>query len=778
MKEVKKWMQEQMQDTKIPDSLSPEQMEKKITDRKQKSKIRFIVPRVAVAACVAFVAVGSAVLVNMGGISGTKEQRNSGTQMEVADAGVRYADLYQSVKGYYEKQESNLKQNIYAVNEDIAATEDTTSTGIMAQKSMDADSSADSSASSASSDYSKTDLQVSGVDEGDQVLTDGKYIYTIEAPYSKNSCYLHILDAGERNPKEIKKLTIEMEHYCDMYLDSEHEKIYLIGWKEIRKASSVKSSEQEENDGDTAGYSMAYRLPFHGVTTVHVVDISDKKYPKVIKELSQDGFYNNSRLSDGYLYLFSSYSVRENNPDDIKEDDPSTYVPCVNGEVMEEGCIVMPMQVENDMYTVITSLDLSSPSDFCEKEAVYGGQDVLYMSQSCFYLTRSIYPHEEASEGLVSNIKDALSFENTIKTKICKFEYKDGKIKMTAEGKITGEVRDSYALHEYKGNLCVVYTKHGKKTTNGLCVLDKDLKKAGKIGNLGVDEEIYSSYYIKNMAYFVTYRTTDPVFAVDVSDPKEPKLKSELKLPGYSDYLHSFGENQMVGLGYEEETDNEGIWEANHIKISMFDIDENQVVTESFREVFDNYNTMDLQNHDHREVFVDEERGLLGFLVYHGADNVFRYFLYEKQGTKLVPVYKEKLRESDTTNDCFRGVRIGDVFYVVSDKGRVKSYDLVKKTALKEEKNEAEISESECITICQNYLRDHASEEIETITNMEEPEVTIVEKLPESYYEISDGKGKAPYFKVVFHTTQDELLGSIDFFVDQTGEVVGQNWRE
>ena len=71
----------------------------------------------------------------------------------------------------------------------------------------------------------------------------------------------------------------------------------------------------------------------------------------------------------------------------------------------------------------------------------------------------------------------------------------------------------------------------------------------GKIDNLGNDETIYASYYIGSMAYFVTYRQTDPVFAVDISNPKKPVVKAKLKLPGFSSYLHSFGENQLIGVG-------------------------------------------------------------------------------------------------------------------------------------------------------------------------------------------------------------------------------------
>ena len=86
---------------------------------------------------------------------------------------------------------------------------------------------------------------------------------------------------------------------------------------------------------------------------------------------------------------------------------------------------------------------------------------------------------------------------------------------------------------------------------NNLYLFDENLNLTGKIEGLAQGKEIYAARYLGNMAYFVTYRNTDPLFAVDLSDDKNPKVLGELKISGFSEYLHFWGEDKLVGIGYE-----------------------------------------------------------------------------------------------------------------------------------------------------------------------------------------------------------------------------------
>ena len=246
---------------------------------------------------------------------------------------------------------------------------------------------------------------------------------------------------------------------------------------------------------------------------------------------------------------------------------------------------------------------------------------------------------------------------------ISKFEYKDGAFSYLTTKKVKGQINDSYYMHEYKGNFAFVYTDWRNETsTNGICILDKNMNTLGKIDNLGNDETIYASYYIGSMAYFVTYRQTDPVFAVDISNPKKPVVKAKLKLPGFSSYLHSFGENQLIGVGMAGGEDDK-------VKISLFALGENGSVTEQTKLLLPKYSETEAGS-NHKSVFIDEERKLVGFATI--ADTTLRYKLYHFDGTEFKQVLNVPIKEMSNT----RGIRIGNYFYVVDNAKKIHAYDM------------------------------------------------------------------------------------------------------
>ena len=702
MDEMKKWLRGQMEKKEVPDSLKPAQMEKKLEQVRQK-KGGFSVYRagllVAAALLVAFIGVGGRLWLGSGEKAGISE--NSMTELAEGNASefedvkalgsdVTYEELYSLVKGY---SETNGDRTIgYRIaKEKTASNADGASEGMENEVSyMETDSGATGASSQVSeADYSKTDLQVAGVEEGDRILTDGAYFYTVHDDGDGNRILLHILKADGDRTKEVSKMEFPSCHYSNMYLYQNQ--LFLIGYQESEKWKNRVGKE----DGYELAENFIYRREVK--TVLYVIDLSDKTKPKQKHRLTQDGYYKNSRLTGGYLYLFSVHEVSRFRTKELKKDKPETYVPCVNGEPVAENRIYAPSKKKDGSYTVMTSLALEKPSGFCDKAAIYGSFQNFYMSQNYFYLTQRNYPErfyfnyvlndiaEESSEDAEKSIeaqgKDAKEDTKTEeeedgKTLLLKFAYENGRFSLQAKGKFEGEVDGSYAFHEYQGNLCVIYTKYDEKTTNGLYIFDASLKKIGEIGDLGVDEEIYASYYIDHMAYFVTYRNTDPVFAVDLTDAKKPRLCSELKLPGYSDYLHSFGEDYMVGLGVHGDGEDSS---KDKVKLSLFYIDEKKSLKEVAKEVTA-FKTWDceLVDYDHRQVFVDEERGLLGFYVWEYEKETYYYELYQKKGEQFEKLWETEVKGVDNGygDDLLRGVRIGETFYVVSVAGEVKTCQL------------------------------------------------------------------------------------------------------
>ena len=122
---------------------------------------------------------------------------------------------------------------------------------------------------------------------------------------------------------------------------------------------------------------------------------------------------------------------------------------------------------------------------------------------------------------------------------------RQGKLNGVAKTRVNGYLNDSFSIDEYNGYLRLVTTVD---RTNAVYVLDEKLEETGKIENLAKDERIYSARFMGDIGYFVTYRETDPLFSVDLSDPANPKIIGELKIPGFSEYLHPYGDLSLIHI--------------------------------------------------------------------------------------------------------------------------------------------------------------------------------------------------------------------------------------
>jgi len=226
----------------------------------------------------------------------------------------------------------------------------------------------------------------------------------------------------------------------------------------------------------------------------------------------------------------------------------------------------MPQEAEGNEYTIITAFSLDNPSEKTDSKAVFGYSDVCYVSENNIYITSNYYEDSDVSRTLIRKIS-----------------YTDGKLVGVAQTKIKGMLNDSFSIDEYEGNLRLVTTideiysnddimplnetadktekavaenvKDAVPGTNSLYVLNDKLEIIGSIHNLAKDEIIYSARFMGDTGYFVTYRQVDPLFSVDLSDPENPKILGELKIPGFSEYLHPYGDGKLLGIGMDVSED-------------------------------------------------------------------------------------------------------------------------------------------------------------------------------------------------------------------------------
>lgn len=151
------------------------------------------------------------------------------------------------------------------------------------------------------------------------------------------------------------------------------------------------------------------------------------------------------------------------------------------------------------------------------------------------------------------------------KTGIARFST--GSLDVSSSETIPGSPLNQFSLDEYQGNLRIATTTSNSltgsgKSFNDVYVLDKDLRITGSITDLGISERIYSARFIEDKGYLVTFRQIDPFYVLDLSDPKNPEMKGELKIPGYSSYLHPLEKNLILGVGME----------GSNAKVSLFDV--------------------------------------------------------------------------------------------------------------------------------------------------------------------------------------------------------------
>ena len=326
--------------------------------------------------------------------------------------------------------------------------------------------------------------------------------------------------------------------------------------------------------------------------------------------------------------------------------------------------ICIPDIVTDADYLIVSSIDTNKPDQVTDYKLMISGAEQLYVSSGGIYAVNADYWSERT------------------KTEIVKFTYGGGAILPKAAGTLRGTVNDTFSIDEYKGNLRVLTTytgtdrgelveligdilgldlDSGDRWTrhNALYVLDENMNRIGRLRNLAEGEEIKSARFFGDTAYFVTFRNTDPLFTADLSDPTAPKILGQLKIPGFSAYLHPMGSGLLAGLGYEAE---EEFGSVTGVKLSLFDLTDPADVKEAAKTVLGGVTWLPALE-DYKAIFADAGRKLIGFycgdryLVYSVTeDNTFeRVLLYDFFDDDL---------QGDSNYDSMRGLYIGDMFYL------------------------------------------------------------------------------------------------------------------
>ena len=538
--------------------------------------------------------------------------------------------------------------------------------------SVEEEAAGEQSASAGNGDYSGTNVQVDGIDEADIVKTDGRYIYTLSGTEliigsaNGDGTYTSLsrTQVIESNGDDYSYYDEETGDFEYSYSSENFEGMYIFG----TTAALISSywSYYEHGGVDT------YESVNDNRTVLRFYDVSDPSAPALISECSQDGSCLDSRMNDGALYLISSYYEYNGQEEDVYNCVPSVYR---NGEktFIPAGDIgIIPVDNPN-VCCVVCCYDFGS-ADVTATEAVYGTGTYVYMNDEmlCVACCSSDLTESEPRTESVYTVVDK-SYESA--THIVGFPVSGGGLGTPVYGSVPGYLDSQFSMDIYGGylrmvttvsrNSYTVYTdsEYGFEnyvwadpvpTTNALWILDGDMNVSGSIEGLAEDERIYSARFDGDTGYFVTFRQVDPLFAVDLSDPTSPKILSELKIPGFSEYLHKYSEGRLFGLGYAV---SDVTSRTTGLKLSMFDVSDPADVTEKNTLEIDESYSPALYNH--KAIIVAPEKDIIGFPTesgysIYGYDDADGFYLRAMSG-----------EITDWWGGDMRGLWIGDWFYIV-----------------------------------------------------------------------------------------------------------------
>lgn len=541
---------------------------------------------------------------------------------------------------------SEEKKLLHGMN--IAFTQDDTAE--LARKTM---SPKDKEAEESS--HSETNVQVRDVDEADVVKTDGSYIYTL------SNSKLYVANSKREDFRLINTLSFDNYNPIEFYLKDNS--LITIGYSHGLELSKTK----DEIDCRVAPI---YSNPLR----VHVYDISDKSDITLIRNIELDGHYLSSRLIDNNLYLVANkniyYGTTEPRPYYMDSIDEKKVL------IDYEDIKYFPESIYNN-YLITLGLDLENlDSSKIDVNAYLGSGNNMYVSTKNMYISQDKFRYNiYSSDRKVDDDRTSSIF---------KFKLENGKIVYSTKGEVPGNILNQFSMDEHKGNFRIATTKgefwrgSKSKSTSNVYVLDKNLKQLGKTEDLAPGEKIYSVRFMGDKVYVVTFREVDPFYVIDLQNPKAPKVLGYLKIPGYSNYLHPYDEDHIIGIGMDT-IENNGRVVNGGVKLSMFDVSDYSNPIELDKIIIGGRGSYTDISHDHKSLLFSKERNILSLPIYaSNYDNTTYKHAFETQGAFVFEIdtdYKFNLKGNishlednhNYNNHVRRILFIDDSLYTVSN---------------------------------------------------------------------------------------------------------------
>jgi uncharacterized secreted protein with C-terminal beta-propeller domain len=398
--------------------------------------------------------------------------------------------------------------------------------------------------------------------------------------------------------------------------------------------------------------------------TQHIV-VLNKANLNTQHVLKIEGGLVGSRLNGTQLiFITTKYNWVENNA--INDLESKDVLPVITLDDKPYEFAVSDIQFINQPDTLnvltITKFDLSDLSSefkhlLLDAHTLYMNHDtILLASTSWEYTTRSAW--------------------GITKTHIHSLSYKD-ELELKASATLDGSLLNQFAMDEYKGVVRVALTQWSEKTTNSIITLDANLKVLDSINGLAPTESIYSVRFVGDRAYVVTFEQIDPFFVIDMSNPSNIKVLGELKIPGYSTYLHPLSDSLVLGFGRDVKVESDGRLTNGAMKLSLFDVSQSSTPTEKQNILVGNEYAWGDISYDHKALMVNPSKQLLGFFVTSGVisftegreeyKSVATYYLIST-ANEAIKIYDE-INVEETYQ--LKAVMVNDALHLLLPNGKV-----------------------------------------------------------------------------------------------------------
>ncbi len=485
----------------------------------------------------------------------------------------------------------------------------TAPTGMAAEKSLQS-----------SDTYSKTNIQVEGVDEGDRVKTDGSFLYIV----SRRDHQVRIVDVRDAKKMQVVSI-LRFENFIpdDLYIDGT--KLAITGQVSLSSPMPMQ---------DSTSTKMMIYPPMWGVqkSAVKIYDIRAKASPREIRTVAFEGNTISTRLVDNQLLLVLNSTPRWYGPyQQTKEANAKGLVPLYDDSSKNVkdspvvGCtsVTILPRVPRPQYLVIATIPLSATADIGRTVILGNGQNVYASLKNLYVASPDFVYHWDLSTG-----------SSQEKTNVYRFSIGSGGTEFKAQGSVPGHILSQFNMDE-NGEMFRIATtvspswtgggETSTKSTSNLFVLNAELDTVGSVTAIAPGESIYSVRFMGDRAYMVTFKQVDPLFVIDLSDARSPKILGRLKIPGYSNYLHPVDQNHILGFGKEvdESIDKDKVHGDDAVyytailgmKLALFDVTDVSNPKEIHKEVIGVRGTDSPLLTDHKALLFDKERGLLAFPV-------------------------------------------------------------------------------------------------------------------------------------------------------------------